>query len=198
MTCLPLHRLLALTALVFVSALPIAAPCVAAEAGSLLEVLDLDEAAALLRVRPEAVRDLAEAQRIPARRVGDTWRFSRAALLEWLKAGELTGAPRTSPAPPGDLDPAQALAGELPALRARGVAPESSTRLAQAAAETKSPESSPPPPTVGERPTTPTACSVCSTSARAKRSTSECAPSPAWSATTRTEIRCCSPSTRCT
>jgi hypothetical protein len=102
------------------------------------------------------VRELAEAQRIPARRVGDTWRFSRAALLEWLKDAQFTGAPRISPAPSNNLDPAEALAGELPAVRARGAAPESSTRLSQVAPDTKPPASSPPP-TVGERPTTPTA-----------------------------------------
>ena len=157
MSCFPLRRLLALVALVFLSTLPVASSCAAAAAGLYLEVLDLDEAAALLRVRPEVVRELAEAQRIPARRVGDTWRFSRAALLEWLKDGQFTGALHALPAPPSNLDQAEALAGELPALRARGVAPESSTRLAQAAPDTRPLASSPPPPTVGERPATPTA-----------------------------------------
>ena len=156
MACSTLHRLLALVALVFLSTLPVASSCVAADASPSLEVLDLDEAALLLRVRPEVVRELAEAHRIPARRVGDTWRFSRAALLEWLKDAQFTGAPRIVPAPSSNLDPAEALAGELPALRARGAAPESSTRLSQAAPDTKPPASSPPP-TVGERPTTPTA-----------------------------------------
>jgi len=77
--------------------LPVASPCAAAAAGLHLEVLDLDEAAALLRVRPEVVRELAEAQHIPARRVGDTWRFSRAALLEWLQDGQRTTAPGAAP-----------------------------------------------------------------------------------------------------
>lgn len=120
-------------------------------------MLDLDEAAALLRVKPEVVRKLVQAQRIPARRVGDVWRFSRAALLEWLKGGRFTGAARASPAPPSGLDRAETLAGELPALSARGVVAESSTRLAQAAPDTKPQASGPPPPTVGERPTAPTA-----------------------------------------
>lgn len=157
MTNSPLYRLLVLVSLVFLSMLPVASSCAAAEAGAHLEVLDLDEAAALLRVKPEVVRELAETHSIPVRRIGDVWRFSRAALLEWLKDGQFAGTPRASPAPPSNLDRAEALAGELSALRARGVAPESSTRLAQAATDTKSQASSPPPPTVGERPATPTA-----------------------------------------
>ena len=157
MTCSALHRLLALVALVFLSTLPVASPCAAAAAGLHLEVLDLDEAAALLRVRPEVVRELAEAQRIPARRVGDTWRFSRGALLEWLKDGQLTTAPGAAPAAaPGYPGSAQVLAGELGTLSARGAAPEPSMRLAQAAPDPK-PSASGPPPTVGERPATPTA-----------------------------------------
>jgi excisionase family DNA binding protein len=86
----------------------VAAPGVAAEA----EVMNLEEAAAFLRLTPEAVRQLAETQRIPARRVGEAWRFSRPALLEWLKGEELAsirgrqapagaaptvGEPRTGP-----------------------------------------------------------------------------------------------------
>ena len=35
------------------------------------------------------MRELAEAQRIPARRVGEAWRFSRPALVEWLKGEDL-------------------------------------------------------------------------------------------------------------
>jgi excisionase family DNA binding protein len=141
----------------FSSAFAAASPGAAAEAVSDQEVLDLDQAAALLRVRPEVVRKLAEAHRIPARRVGDVWRLSRAALLEWLKEGQLAGTPRSPPAPPSDLDRAEALASELPALSARGVAEGSSTRLAPAAAGAKPQASSPAPPTVGERPATPTA-----------------------------------------
>ena len=151
MTTFASHRLLAFVTLGFLSALPLAPHCAAAEVAS--QVLDLDEAAALLRVRPEVVRELAQAQRIPARRVGDSWRFSRAALLQWLNAGQVGAAPG---APLVQLDPAQVLAGELPALSGRGAAPEVLTRSAQAASEPR-PEASPPPPTVGERPTAATA-----------------------------------------
>jgi excisionase family DNA binding protein len=48
------------------------------------EVLDLAQAAQLLAVDEEAVRDLAERGELPGRRIGDAWRFSRAAVLAWL------------------------------------------------------------------------------------------------------------------
>jgi excisionase family DNA binding protein len=48
------------------------------------EVLTLDQAAALLQVEPAAVAELAERGEVPARRIGDEWRFSRTALLRWL------------------------------------------------------------------------------------------------------------------
>jgi excisionase family DNA binding protein len=50
------------------------------------DVLSLDEAAALLRVDPADVRELAEAGEVPARKLGQQWRFSRTALLTWLRA----------------------------------------------------------------------------------------------------------------
>jgi excisionase family DNA binding protein len=50
------------------------------------DVLSLDEAAALLRVEPADVREMAEAGELPARKLGQQWRFSRTALLTWLRA----------------------------------------------------------------------------------------------------------------
>ncbi len=112
----------------------------------------------MLRVRPDAILELAQAQRIPARRIGDAWRFSRAALLEWLKAGPVTGAPTAAADPPGHLDRSQALAAELSALSARGAATLATTRLAQAAPEPRPGAAGAAPlPTIGERPTAPTA-----------------------------------------
>lgn len=90
-------------------------------------MLDLDEAAALLRVEPEVILALAESNQIPARRVGDAWRFWRAALVEWLKGDRVTEGPGP----------------EFLALRARGVTPEPQAGTSK-------------PPTVGERPSTPT------------------------------------------
>lgn len=50
------------------------------------EVLTLEQAAKLLRVAPEVVAELAEAGELPGRKLGDAWRFPRAALLDWLAA----------------------------------------------------------------------------------------------------------------
>ena len=102
-----------------------AAPVSAAEK----EVLDLEEAAALLRLQPETVRALAESKRVPARRIGNTWRFSRAALLAWLEGGQ-PGVVPVAPPPQGA------------AARPEPAAPEKAAG---------------PPPTVGERRATPTA-----------------------------------------
>src|SRR4029453_6490744 len=61
------------------------------------EVMTLEEAAAFLRLTPEAVRELAETQRIPARRTGEAWRFSRPA--PW--GGDRAAGPPSRPAPAG-------------------------------------------------------------------------------------------------
>ena len=49
-----------------------------------LEVLDAAQAAELLAVDEAAIVELAEAGELPGRKIGAAWRFSRAALLEWL------------------------------------------------------------------------------------------------------------------
>jgi excisionase family DNA binding protein len=49
-----------------------------------LEVLTLEQLAALLELDVEAVRALADQGDIPGRKLGEQWRFSRAAILEWL------------------------------------------------------------------------------------------------------------------
>ena len=48
------------------------------------EVLTPAQAAALLQVEEEDVLALAEEGRLPGRRIGDEWRFGRAALVAWL------------------------------------------------------------------------------------------------------------------
>lgn len=47
-------------------------------------VLDLAEAADLLRVPQNDLQALAESGEIPGRRINGEWRFSRQALLRWL------------------------------------------------------------------------------------------------------------------
>lgn len=82
------------------------------------EVLTVDEAARLLRVEPEALLDLALTEQVPGRRVGASWRFSRAALLGWLAgfrqglvAGETKFAGRGPLSSPLDAQAATAIVG---------------------------------------------------------------------------------------
>jgi len=48
------------------------------------DVLTPAQAAELLQVDEDAVLELAEAGRLPGRRIGAEWRFARAALVAWL------------------------------------------------------------------------------------------------------------------
>ena len=52
------------------------------------DVLTPAQAAALLQVDEDAVLALAEEGRLPGRRIGDEWRFARAAVVEWLSGPE--------------------------------------------------------------------------------------------------------------
>jgi excisionase family DNA binding protein len=48
------------------------------------EVLTLEQLAELLSLEVEATLALAEAGEIPGRRLGEEWRFSRRAIIDWL------------------------------------------------------------------------------------------------------------------
>jgi excisionase family DNA binding protein len=48
------------------------------------EVLTLEELAELLSLDVKTARGLAEAGELPGRKLGDEWRFSRRAVLDWL------------------------------------------------------------------------------------------------------------------
>jgi excisionase family DNA binding protein len=48
------------------------------------DVLTLDEAAAYLRVAPDAVLRMIGDEQLPARRFGADWRFSKSAVHAWL------------------------------------------------------------------------------------------------------------------
>jgi excisionase family DNA binding protein len=52
------------------------------------EVLSPAEVADLLQVDEKLVRKLAESDDLPGRKIGEEWRFSRTAVLEWLGASE--------------------------------------------------------------------------------------------------------------
>src|SRR3954470_18984939 len=47
-------------------------------------VMTLDEAAELLRIDPKKLGKLAAAGDVPARKLGNEWRFSKSGLLNWL------------------------------------------------------------------------------------------------------------------
>jgi excisionase family DNA binding protein len=59
------------------------------------DVLTLEDVAELLRLPIEAVRARAQSGELPGRRFGAEWRFARAAVLEWLAAGEKPAASRS-------------------------------------------------------------------------------------------------------
>src|SRR5579863_8673245 len=55
--------------------------------GPVGEVLTLAEAAAYLRLPEEEVRRVVREQDLPARQVGEEWRFLKAAIQDWLRTG---------------------------------------------------------------------------------------------------------------
>ena len=52
------------------------------------EVLTVEQAGQLLQLDDKAVLELAEAGQLPGRKLGATWRFSRAAILAWLSGSK--------------------------------------------------------------------------------------------------------------
>jgi excisionase family DNA binding protein len=52
------------------------------------EVMTLADVAELLQSDEESVAALADSGELPARRIGDEWRFARRAVLNWLAQGE--------------------------------------------------------------------------------------------------------------
>ena len=52
------------------------------------EVMDPEQTAEFLQIEAETVVEMAEAGKLPGRRLGKHWRFSRAALVAWLSAPE--------------------------------------------------------------------------------------------------------------
>jgi excisionase family DNA binding protein len=52
------------------------------------EILNLDEAAELFGVSIKTFIKLLKEEKVPDRKIGREWRFSQAALIEWLSAGD--------------------------------------------------------------------------------------------------------------
>lgn len=52
------------------------------------EILTMEEAAELFNVSVKTFIKLLKEEKVPARKIGREWRFSRRALIEWLSAGD--------------------------------------------------------------------------------------------------------------
>jgi excisionase family DNA binding protein len=51
------------------------------------QVLNTEEAAALLQIHPKTLQRMAREGLVPAFRIGDLWRFRASALDDWLRSG---------------------------------------------------------------------------------------------------------------
>ncbi|MDI6814291.1 MAG: helix-turn-helix domain-containing protein [Desulfitobacteriaceae bacterium] len=54
-----------------------------------VEILTAKEAAALLRISEYTLRQYAKKGKVPARKIGNQWRFSKDELIEWFYAANL-------------------------------------------------------------------------------------------------------------
>ena len=52
------------------------------------EILNIEEAAALLGVSVKTFNKVLHSQDLPARKIGREWKFSRRALIEWVASGK--------------------------------------------------------------------------------------------------------------
>ena len=53
------------------------------------EVMNVEQAAQYLQIEPNNVVELAEAGKLPGKKLGPVWRFSREALVSWLSTPEV-------------------------------------------------------------------------------------------------------------
>ena len=51
------------------------------------EILNIEEAASLLGVSVKTFNKVLHSERLPARKIGREWKFSRKALIEWVGSG---------------------------------------------------------------------------------------------------------------
>jgi excisionase family DNA binding protein len=52
------------------------------------EILNIEEAAALLGVSIKTFNKVLHSEEMPARKIGREWKFSRRALIEWVGSGK--------------------------------------------------------------------------------------------------------------
>jgi excisionase family DNA binding protein len=54
------------------------------------EILNIEEAAALMGVSVKTFNRVLRSEELPARKIGREWKFSRQALIDWVGAGRST------------------------------------------------------------------------------------------------------------
>ncbi len=69
------------------------------------EVLNIEEAAALLGVSVKTFNKVLHTQSIPARKIGREWKFSRQALIDWIGEGRSDEFYRESETTPAQRAP---------------------------------------------------------------------------------------------
>jgi excisionase family DNA binding protein len=65
------------------------------------EILNVEEAAALLGVSIKTFNKVLHSQDLPARKIGREWKFSRQALIDWVGSGRSRDFYRDAPAEDG-------------------------------------------------------------------------------------------------
>lgn len=66
------------------------------------EILNIEEAAALLGVSIKTFNKVLHSQNMPARKIGREWKFSRRALIAWVGSGNSASFYRDGAAVPDD------------------------------------------------------------------------------------------------
>ncbi len=61
------------------------------------DILNIEEAAALLGVSIKTFNKVLHGQNLPARKIGREWKFSRQALIEWVGSGRSSDFYRDGP-----------------------------------------------------------------------------------------------------
>jgi excisionase family DNA binding protein len=65
------------------------------------EILNVEEAAALLGVSIKTFNKVLHSQDLPARKIGREWKFSRQALIDWVGSGRSRDFYRDAPSEDG-------------------------------------------------------------------------------------------------
>lgn len=68
------------------------------------DILNIDEAAALLGVSVKTFNKVLHSEDMPARKIGREWKFSRRALVEWVGSGRSREFYRESSATEGEAE----------------------------------------------------------------------------------------------